>query len=146
MFTKPHLEKELKNLSIRELSTRGYLYRYKKIAFNGLGTPHTPQRKEDKADEFDFLFKNKEDFDTWHKQLTVGLAELDESMNFCKYFVREKGNNGHYVREGKSYPVNGSWVGIQDFDDTAKDFAQWLKENGWRNNWFELMDRYKQYV
>ena len=130
--------------TISELNKIGYVYRHKPIRFNGLPTMSTPQREGDYMDNFDTFFSSKEKFDTWHRKVTIGLAELDESMKFCKYFIREKGNDGHYVREGKKFKVNGSWVGITDFDNYSptKNFVKWLEDNGWRDNWFELMPQY----
>ena len=121
-----------------------YIHRHKAIRFNGLPVPVTPQRREC-LDEFDTLFDSFDEYTKWNKAVTAGLAELDEAMNYCRYFVREKGNQGHYVRDGKSFPVDGSWVGLQDFDNypPCQPFVAWLIENGWRNDWFELMDRYK---
>lgn len=122
-----------------------YLHRHKPIRFNGLPTPQTPQRESDYLDNFDTVFDSLEDYKTWNRSVTIGLAELDEAMNYCKYFVRDKGNEGHYVRDGKSFPVNGTWVGLQDFDSypPCQPFVRWLEEHGWRDTWFELMDRYK---
>ena len=132
--------------TVNQIQASGlYIARHKAIRFNGLPTPPTPQRLTDIPDGFDMLFANLDDYKQWVKSITAGLAELDESMNYCQYFVRDKGNAGHYVRDGKSFPVDGSWVGIQDFDNypPCQPFVQWLKDNGWRDNWFELMDRYK---
>lgn len=92
-----------------------------------------------------YEFHSKENYENWYKNLTAYLAELDEYMNYCTYFKREKGDNGYYEREGKRYPVKGYWKGIQDFDDVAKDFAIWLEENGWRKMWFELREKYQEH-
>ena len=138
--------KELTKVS--DVKPPQYLYRHKSIRFNGAPTPHTPQRKDKHLDDFDTVFDCKEDFTQWFRSTTIGLAELDQAMNYCKYFVRVKGNQGHYVRDGKSFPVDGSWVGLQDFDNypPCQPFVQWLTDNSWRDNWFELMDRYKDVV
>lgn len=61
-------------------------------------------------------------------------------MNYCKYFVSEKGNEGHYVRKGKSFRINGNYCGTLDYNS---EFKKFLRENGWENNWFDLMDRYR---
>lgn len=56
---------------------------------------------------------NNKDF----SERVIGLAELDEVMDYCEYFVRDgikDGNrNGQYVREGKSHPVKGYWDGYE---------------------------------
>jgi hypothetical protein len=116
-----------------------YKWKIKPIRFNGLLCPASSGKE--------LFFYSKDEFDLWYKGLVAGLAELDESMNYCKYFERTKGNEGVYVRDGKSFPVNGIWVGIQDFDDypPCQPFVQWLKQNGWRNTWFDLMTKYKQH-
>lgn len=131
--------------TVDEIGTVGYVWRFKPIRFNGCVTTPTPQRESNTPDSFDLFFTSKEAFKKWFRSTTVTLAELDESMNYCKYFQRDKGNTGYYVREGKSFPVDGSWVGIQDFDNYApcQPFVAWLKANNWRDTWFELMDRYK---
>lgn len=133
-------------VTVQQLKEKGlYVHRHKPIRFNGLVTPTIPQRETDYPDEFDTIFFDQASYQKWNKEVTAGLAELDESMNYCKYFVREKGNKGNYVRDGKSFPVDGSWVGIQDFDNypPCQSFVKWLEENGWKDDWFELMDRYK---
>lgn len=132
-------------VKVSHLKEGVYLHRHKPIRFNGLATPGTPQRESEYLDDFDIVFDSKEDYFQWNKEVTAGLAELDEAMNYCKYFVRDKGNVGRYIREGKSFPVDGSWVGAQDFDSypPCQPFVRWLEENGWRETWFELMDRYK---
>ena len=135
-------------MKVTDIKPPQYLYRHKAIRFNGLSTPPTPQRSTEELDIYDSVFSSKEDYDEWNKSTTAGLAELDEAMNYCKYFVREKGNKGNYVRDGKSFPVDGSWVGIQDFDNyqPCQPFVEWLKDNGWRDTWFEIMERYKKYT
>lgn len=102
-------------------------------------TKFAPQRSNNQIDRFDILFDSKEDYVKWNKDVTIGLAELDCLMNYCKYFQREKGNDGYYVRDGKSIRVNGTFTAY-DLPPYFKDF---LKDNNWQDNWFELMDRYK---
>jgi hypothetical protein len=121
-----------------------YTWTIKPIRFNGLAVPQLNSGHKART----LNFENKDTFDAWYKGLVAGLAELDEAMNYCKYFVREKGNAGHYVREGKSFPVDGSWIGNQDFDNypPCQPFVAWLTENGWRDTWFDLMDRYKEHI
>lgn len=130
--------------TVKELNDIGFVYRHKKIVFNDGGTPPTPQRKDDYPDESDVFFLSKEEFQNWHKNLTIGLAELDECLNYCKHFVREKGNLGAYERDGKRYyPVDGTWCGIHDYGrGESGKFFDWVKEN-WEEDWYELMDRYK---
>ena len=133
-------------IKIKELNKTGYVHRYKPIRFNGQMTTGTPMREGEYMDRFDSFFPSMEEFTKWNKSVTAGLAELDEAMNYCKYFVRSKGNEGHYVRDGKSFPVDGSWTGLQDFDNypPCQPFVRWLIDNDWRDTWFELMDRYKK--
>lgn len=142
-------------IPIGQLKKHYYVHRHKPIRFNGLPVMSIPARnkldlsqpsEQDSQflDEFDTLFESHQDYVIWNKEVTKGLAELDEAMNYCEYFVRDKGNKGHYVREGKSFPVDGSWVGTQDFDNykPCQPFVQWLSENGWRDTWFKLHHRY----
>jgi hypothetical protein len=92
---------------------------------------------------FPKVFESKEDFETWYRGVTIGLAELDQCLNYCKHFIRTKGNEGNYVRDGKTYPVNGMWCGTQDYGrGESGKFFDWVNEN-WGDNWYELMDRYK---
>jgi len=116
-----------------------HYWKVKPIRFNGLSTPPPTGNT--------FEFESKSHFDLWYKSHLAFLAELDEAMNYCAYFQRDKGNSGHYVREGKSFPVDGSWIGIQDFDNypPCQPFVAWLNKNGWRHTWFQLMDKYKQH-
>jgi len=131
------------NKTIDDLNKIGYVYRHKKIVFNGGPTPATEQRKGEYMDENDIFFTSKEEFETWHKSLTANLAQLDECLNYCKHFVRTKGNEGNYVRDGKTYPVDGTWCGIHDYRrGESGEFFKWVKEN-WGDSWYELMDRYK---
>jgi hypothetical protein len=139
MFTK------LQGESVKKLKQEGkYVYRFKNIVFNSSPTLCAPNRIGDLTDEYDFIFESKEDFDKWHRALTIEFALLDECVNYCKFFVRKKGNDGDYVREGKSFPVDGTWTKLHDFgSEKTKAFELFLKENNWYDNWFELMDRYK---
>lgn len=73
-------------------------------------------------------------------------AELDEVMNYCKFFKRIKGNEGVYERDGKTCLVNGKWDVYHINTKELADFKNFLIKNNWLNNWFELMDRYKKYV
>lgn len=139
-------------VKVNQIKESCYVYRYRSISFNGLPTAPSPIRKNGYLDDFDFVFDSKEDYMHWFRKLTISLAELDESMNYCRYFIREKGNVGKYVRDGKSFTVDGSWVGNYDFCwgnpsrgfKPTELFVVWMKDNGWnKNNWFELMDRYK---
>lgn len=116
-----------------------YINKIPVIRFNGL--PKLPVSNKL------YEFGTKENYDNWYKSCAAGLAELDEAMNYCKYFVREHGNTGNYIREGKSFPVDGSWIGNQDFDNypPCQSFVKWLTENGWRTTWYELMDKYKEH-
>jgi hypothetical protein len=133
-------------LTVAKLKKQGkYIYRYSQICFNGNGIK-APQRKDDLIDEWDKIFDSKEDFEKWYKDLVINLAELDQVMNYCKYFVRLKGNNGNYVREGKTCPVNGLWDCYHINTPEMSQFNDFIIKNGWKNNWFDLMDRYKQTI
>lgn len=132
--------------TINELKVEGkYVYRHKKIGFNGLPTPSTPQREGNFPDNFDLIFDNKEEFEKWYKIMMAGLAILDECLNYCQHFIREKGNIGAYERDGKRYyPVNGTWCGTHDYGrGESGKFFEWAIEN-FGKQWYELMDRYKK--
>lgn len=130
-------------MKIQELPKENYVYRYKTIVFNGGVTPVIQQRSNNEIDEWDKVFSSKEDFQHWYSGVVVGLAELDQCLNYCKHFVRTKGNEGNYVRNGKTYPVDGSWCGIHDYGiGESGKFFKWAIEN-FGENWYELMDRYK---
>lgn len=129
--------------TIDELNSVGHVCRYKPVVFSGGPVPSAPQRKDKYPDDFDVIFSSKEEYTEWYKGLVSGLAELDECLNYCQHFIREKGNEGKYVRDGKSYPVNGSWCGTHDYGrGEGGKFFTWVKEN-FGNDWFVLMDRYK---
>lgn len=159
-------------MKVSELTKQGkYVHRHLPTLFNGGSGIPTPQRKgvydngrrvDEFVDEFDTIFDSKVEFHIWMRDLQVGLAELDQVMNYCKYFAREKGNNGNYIRDGKFFPVHGQWCGLHDFDwkqnwfhrlfrirqyrdyKPTEPFVKWLKKNDWDSKtWFELMDRYK---
>jgi len=66
------------------------------------------------------------------------LAELDKSMNYCEYFVREKGNEWKYKRDWKEYKVSWLW----DYKSTPKRFKEWFYKEFWHNDYFKLHSRY----
>lgn len=128
---------------MKKVNKTGYVYRHKKIVFNSLPVQSTPQRGGKELDKFDTIFPSKEEYDKWYRGMIIGLAELDQCLNYCRHFVREKGNQGKYVRDGKSYPVDGTWCGLQDYGrGESGKFFKWVIEN-FGENWYELMDRYK---
>jgi len=57
-----------------------YTHKYKPIVFNGLPTNNRGYTEEK-------VFNTKKEFENWFKELSIGLAELDECMNYCKYFI-----------------------------------------------------------
>lgn len=130
-------------MKITDIPKEKYVYRYKKIVFNGLLVDAIPQRIDNELDKHDIVFNSKEDFNTWYKGLVAGLAELDECLNYCKHFVREKGNIGSYERDGKRYyPVDGTWCGTHDYGrGESGKFFEWVIEN-FEEKWYELMDKY----
>lgn len=130
--------------SIKELEKLGfYIWRHKHMGFNSLPMPTTPERKEkDVLDEHDFVFSSKKDFDNWFKEVQVGLAELDQVLNYCKYFHRDKGNDGRYIRDGKECKVDGTWDGYHINTPLMAEFKNFLSTNGWLEDWFELHPRY----
>lgn len=131
--------------TVAELQAEGkYVYRHKKIVFNGLPAPSTPQRDGPYPDKFDTVFESKEYFEAWYKGMMAGLANLDECLNYCAHFIREKGNLGAYERDGKRYyPVDGTWCGLHDCGrGESGKFFEWVTEN-FGKEWYELMDRYK---
>lgn len=145
-------------MKIRELEKEGkYVYRFKHIGFQDSGGIQTPTRKNNELDEWDMVFESKKHIDKWFREVQIGLAELDRVMNYCRFFQRTQGNEGQYVRDGKSFPVDGRWDGyyidadwkevetsIQKYwKEKLSPFQAFLRENGWWKNWFELMDRYK---
>lgn len=121
-----------------------YIYRHKPIVFNGGPVISPPQRKKGvEIDEWDKVFESEEEFRVWYKDLVVGLATLDEVMNYCEYFKRIKGNIGYYERSGKKFPVDGTWTGYEINTEMMRGFKEFLIENGWLNNWWKLMKRYE---
>lgn len=127
-----------------ELKKQGkFIYRYKPVVFNGGPTVGAPMRENDEIDGFDKVFDSQADFEVWYRDLVAGFAELDECLNYCQYFVREKGNEGHYVRDGKSYPVNGTWTGYEMNCDFMAGFKHFLIENDFYTDWFKLHERYE---
>jgi hypothetical protein len=131
-------------MKISELQKDSYVYRYKPIVFNSGTVPPTEQRKDQNIDQWDMIFSSKEEYNTWYKGLVAGFAELDHCLNYCKHFIRTKGNDGNYVREGKSFPVNGTWCGTQDYGrGESGAFFAWVNNN-FGEDWYELMDRYRQ--
>jgi len=133
-----------------------YIHRYSGVSFAGKSGFHSPQRKGNEIDACDLIFRDKSSFDLWFKHLQLGLAGLDEPMNFNEYFVREKGNEGDYVRDDKSFPVNGLWDG-QHLDCShsekkgfvccsMREFSQWLTEHGFRKDWWKLRESYKSFL
>ena len=139
---------------IKTLRKQGkYLWQYKHIKFQGGGGG----REWGNADPVYFVFDSKQDFDVWFRETQIGLASLDQVMNYCEYFVRSKGNQGKYIREGKEHEVNGEWDGYHiegsslfpqvHFDYKLMDsFRNFLKENGWGNSWFDLKDKYVKFI
>ena len=140
--------KDIQGKSIEDLKKEGkYIHRYKWIVFNNSGTPSTPQRRSEFPDKFDFIFNSKEEFENWNKSVSAGLAKLDECLNYCEHFVREKGNVGAYERDGKRYyPVDGTWCGLHDFSEgESGKFFTWVVSN-FGTNWYKLRKKYEQYI
>ena len=92
----------------------------------------------------------------WHESTIANLANLDEIMDYCEYFKREKGQVGNYVREGKSCPVRGDFDGYhlncphkdkKGFVCCAmQDFRKFLEDNNWLSDWFLIKNKYSKYV
>ena len=145
-------------MKVKELEAQGkYIWRYKHVGFYGTPRPTAPQRGGEEIDKWDKVFDSKELFDEWYRDLVKGLAELDQVMNYCEYFVRTKGNEGKYIREGKEHEVNGQWDSyhiwgnamfpVLTFDyKLMESFKKFLIENGWKDDWFKLMDKYESEV
>ena len=141
-------------MKVQELKKQGaYIWRFKHFNFSGIPNGSyrgldAPPRIKNEVDKYDYVFDSQEELDKWYKERLIGFAEFDKVMNYCKYFEREIGNDGFYVRDGKKCKVSGHWDGYLvdvEFDkNVTKLFQNFLNENGWRSNWFELMDRYKQ--
>jgi hypothetical protein len=142
-------------MKLQELQKQGkYIWRYKHIGFYNSQSPLALMRQGNEIDKWDKVFDSKADFDKWFKKTQIGLAELDEVMNYCKYFIREKGNEGWYERDGKRCEVNGLWDGyhidgsalfpVKEFDyDKMNKFRDFLQQNVWLKDWFELRDKYR---
>ena len=132
--------------TVKELEKEGkYIYRHKWTVFGGNTTTPTPQRKSEYIDEKDRIFSSKEEFTVWYKDFIAGLAQLDECLNYCKHFVRIKGNDGNYIRNGIEYPypIDGRWCGTHDYGrGESGKFFDWVISN-FGKNWYELMDKYK---
>jgi hypothetical protein len=130
-------------MKLSQLPKGAYLHRYKPIVFNSGPVMAVPQRKGEELDTFDIVFSSKEEYESWYKSLVIGLAELDQCLNYCKHFTRIKGNEGLYIRDGKEYPVNGTWCGIHDYGrGESGKFFEWVIQN-FGENWYVLMDRYR---
>jgi hypothetical protein len=129
---------------IKDLPEGSYVYRYKQILLNGDKGSSAPQRVDGVLDRYDKVFSSKEEFNIWYKELLSDIAELDQCLNYCKHFVREKGNLGTYSRDDKYYfGVNGTWCGSHDYGrGESKKFFDWVIGN-FGKDWFELMDKYK---
>lgn len=110
-----------------------YRWKHKQICWSGTGL----------NSGVDFVFNSKDEFNLWYKAQVAYFAELDEYMNYCKYFVREKNNDGYYERDNKRCPVNGLTTSYELGLEKNRLFKDFLIENGWESNWFELRDKYK---
>ena len=67
------------------------------------------------------------------------LAELDQSMNYCEYFVRDKGNEGLYIRGWFKYKVNWLW----DYKSTPKSFIESFEKYFGHRDYYKLHRRYE---
>lgn len=86
-----------------------------------------------------------ESFDSWRKSYISYEAEFEENLNMCKHFVRELGNKGKYIRDGKEYIVEGTWKGIYDYSrGESGKFFTWVISN-FGKDWYKLMDKYETY-
>ena len=131
---------------IKELEDLGfYIWRHKHIGFNNCEMPKTLDRKNTlQVDNFDLIFLSRQDFQNWYRSTQIWIAELDQVLNYCKYFVRENGNVGYYEGDGKKCRVLGDWDGHHINTKTMKEFRDFLVENKWLGNWFELHERYQE--
>ncbi len=129
-----------------------YVYRHCGVVFAGKSGIIAPQREDDDIDEYDSVFVSREEYERWFKDLQIDLAKLDEPMNYCEYFQRTKGNDGNYVREGRSFLVNGLWDGqhLNCLHVTPKgfvccsmkEFSAWLDQNSFKKDWWKLRQSY----
>ena len=100
--------------------------------------------------EYNFLFCSKECKKEWverrRKQDLASLpylAELDESMNYCEYFIRINWNEWIYKKDWFEYNVNWLWD-YKSFNlRNAKEFKQAYINNFWNFNRFKIHNRYK---
>ena len=114
---------------------------------------HSPNFSWDKNPPWDlqnFFFCSNKCKSEWKKYMKKKdndslpyLAELDESMNYCEYFIREKWNIWTYKKEDFTYyPVNGLWD-YKSFDiKEATKFKQAFIKHFWYFKWFKLHNRY----
>lgn len=82
------------------------------------------------------------------QEAIIHLAELDQSMNYCEWFVRDNWNDGRYIRDGKEYFVNWlwdykSWNIKNKYWNTMNHFIENFNRDFPDTDWFKLHNRYK---
>jgi hypothetical protein len=93
--------------------------------------------------------KWKKDTNEMDKKNIPYLAELDEAMNYCEYFVRVRWNEWKYIRDWFEYEVNwlwdykDVWYGLDYIWPIRWDFIKAFKEYFWHSDRFVLHNRYK---
>jgi hypothetical protein len=72
------------------------------------------------------------------------LAELDESMNYCKYFERTNWNEWIYKRDWFKFNVNWLWdyKSFNKYNKWSLDFKNAYEKYFWNFNRFILHSRY----
>lgn len=117
------------------------IYRWTATHFASWPANKAPQRQNNLIDSFDEVL-TPEEYNKKRLENQIAYAVLDKPLNYCKYFKREQGQLGYYIREDKKYPKQLKGT-MMEWDWTLpKDFQEWVKQNWW-NDYFDLATNYK---
>ena len=73
------------------------------------------------------------------------LAELDESMNYCEFFIRENGNEWIYKKDWFEFKVNWLWDYKSQLCKWYNEFKEAYIKYFWDFNRFKLHNRYSKW-
>jgi hypothetical protein len=77
-------------------------------------------------------------YKSWYRENYRGLAELDQSLNECRYFERSPDDSasGHYVRDGLRLPCKQWWRGAEFMQAHREAIvAAGLESDWWKPRW-----------